>query len=510
VARSNALDKFIAYINPTAGARRARDRLVYERISSIGAKRRYDGASSGRRTDGWVAASTSANAEIRLSLPRLRDRSRDLVRNDPHANRAISVIETNVVDTGIVPRIIGPNKAQIKKASDLWTAWAESTACDFDGKKNFYGLQKVIMRAVAESGEVLVRKRIMRSSSGLPVALQLQVLESDFIDTYSRGGEVLQNGGYIKQGIEFDQDGKIVAYYLWDRHPGEMDVPFRNLTSQRVPAEDIIHVFRLDRVGQIRGVPWLSPVVLKVRDFNDYDDAQLLRQKIAACFAAFVTDPDGADTGTNADGTDLIDKFEPGMIEVLGPGKSVEFANPPAVDGYGEFSRGHLRSIAIGIGITYESMTGDYSQVNYSSGRLGALQMQKNVRDWQWNLMIPAFCDPTFRWFVEIASIGTADISTVSSKWTPPKVDMIDPAKEVSAIKDEVRAGLKSLPEAIRERGDDPDTVLKEIAETNKQLDKLEITLDTDPRKVTAAGMAQIEPSDPAGTENTDKTEANK
>jgi capsid protein len=67
----------------------------------------------------------------------------------------------------------------------------------------------------------------------------------------------------------------------------------------------------------------------------------------------------------------------------------------------------------------------------------------------------------------------------------------IDPSQEGLAVQRNVRSGITSLPEAIRERGYDPDELLDEIAAFNKKLDDLGIVLDTDPRKMSQAGQQQ-------------------
>jgi lambda family phage portal protein len=399
------------------------------------------------------------------------------VRNNPYAERAIRVIAANTVGTGIIPQ------AKIKRVTstaheDLWIEWGDSTLCDFDGKHDFYGLQNLVIRTVAESGECLIRRHRKRSRDGLPVPLQMQLLEPDHID--SERNEELSNGGRIIRGIEVNRKGQVTGYWLFEDHPGSQHAFSQSLTSKRVPASDILHVYRVDRVGQLRGVPWAAPIILRLRDLDEYEDAQLIRQKIASCFSAFVEDVD--DMATDKD-MELLERLEPGMIERLPPGKRITFGNPPKVEGYSDHTRSVVRSIAMGYGVTYESISGDLSQVNFSSARMGWLEFQRNIDQWRYFIMIPQFCKPVWRWFLEAGELAGKIKTPAVDLWTPPKREMIDPVKETNALKNQVRSGFKSQSEAIRSMGKDPIDVYEEIKEDYKLMDDRGIVLDSDPRK---------------------------
>jgi lambda family phage portal protein len=360
----NWLDRAIGAVAPGAALRRARLRQALGHLT-----RAYEGARTGRRTEGWVAAGTSANAEIGPALARLRERSRDLVRNNPYATKAVHALVSNLVGTGIVPRARSSRQRLVKAADGLWQAFAETA--DADGLTDLYGLQALVARTLAESGEVLVRLRDRRVEDGLPVPLQLQLLEPDHLDT-GKTGE-LADGGFVLQGVEFEPLGRRRAYWLFPVHPGEVASFARGrLASQRVEASRVLHLFERLRPGQVRGVPWFAPAIVKLRDLDEYDDAELVRKKIEACFAAFVTgDEEAATLGAStidAEGR-RIERFEPGMIEYLPSGRDVRFATPSSSGGYAEYMRVQLHAIAAGVGLTYELLTGDLSQVNYSSTR---------------------------------------------------------------------------------------------------------------------------------------------
>ncbi|MBI4212053.1 MAG: phage portal protein [Deltaproteobacteria bacterium] len=473
------IDRLISYFNPKAGAKRAHYRAVEDLFQSAPSKRRYEAASIGRRTKGWNALDTGPNAEVKPALNRLRARSRDLVRNNSYASRAIQVISANVVGTGIIPQ------PKNKKIDELWSSWGDTLQCDSEGQNNFYGIQALALREITEAGEVLIRKIMRRNSDGFQVPLQLQVIEADFL--YDLTDRVMPGGGFLKQGIEFDSQGNRVAYHLYRQHPGETSFPGNNFESARIPANEILHIYRKDRAGQIRGVPWGSPALLKLRDFDDYDDAQLIRQKIAACFAAFVMDKEASDGPGNE--SDALDKkLEPGLIYDLPPGKEITFGNPPAVGlEYEPYAAVTLRAIATGYGVTYESLTQDYSRVNFSSGRMGWIEFHRNIEQWRWNMLIPNLCEPVWDWFVEAAELaGHVSVNRVKkATWTPPKREMIDPVKETEAQVTAIRGGLKTLSEAIREQGNDPEKQMEEMAHDNDLIDQYKLKLDSDPRNST-------------------------
>jgi capsid protein len=165
----NTLDRLIEWVSPRRALARTRSRAAIEQV------RDYEGASRGRRMTGWNPRATSANAETQGQLGFLRDRSRDLVRNNAWAGQAVRVIAHNTVGTGIIPQ------ASTKRVQKLWAQWGGKTQCDADGVLNFYGIQKLVMRTVAESGECLVLQDGRRGGDNftkiLPLSMYL-VLES--------------------------------------------------------------------------------------------------------------------------------------------------------------------------------------------------------------------------------------------------------------------------------------------------------------------------------------------
>lgn len=494
-SRSNWIDRLVLYVAPAAGAARVRSRLHAE-FFERNLKRKYEGASTGRRTDGWITPSSSADAEIKVALNKLRDRSRDLTRNNPIAARALQVVVSNTVGTGI----LGQHRAQTRdlelQANDLWRSWAENTRIDALSRNDFYGLQALVMRTVAESGECLVRRIPAKSSENLPVPLKIQVLEPDFLDQSKE--MKLPTGGKIESGVEYDASGVRVAYWLFQEHPGGGGTL---LPSIRVPESEVRHIYRQDRPAQGRGVPWSAPVMVRLKDLDDFMDAQLVKLKTSCAFTAFVYDTEAPIDSSGAAAA-LGERLEPGLIEILPPGKDIKFATPPGADGSSEFVVETLRAIAGAYGISYEAMTNDYSRVNYSSGRMGWLEMARNIDLWRWQLLIPQFCAPIYEWFKEAAALRGASFDGIRMEWSAPRREMIDPTKEIPALIMAARGGLKSLSEIHRESGYDSDSVLEEIASDAEKLDALGLVLDSDARKTMKTGGLQLGQADPAPSES--------
>lgn len=409
--------------------------------------------------------------------------ARNLTQNVGWARKGRNVIANHTVGWGIVPRPVGPIAS---KVSALWKDWAESTECDPGGRLTFYKMQHLAMQTTSEAGEFLLKRVTAPTASG--VALQIQVLEPDHIDT-AKDLAQLPSGGQIVQGVELDSHGRRAAYWLFSEHPGSAR---KASTSTRVPAEDVIHVFDTERAGQVRGVSWFGAAIVKLKDLDEYEDAELLRQKIAACFAAFVTDVDGlaAPVGAGDAANPLYETLEPGQISYLPPGKQVTTASPPAVVDT-SFSTRNLRAVAAAIGATYEDLTGDYSQVNFSSARMARLVHWGHVSAWQHHMLIPLLCGGVWRWFDEAARVAGLWREPVRADWTPPPMPLIDPPQEALAYSRSIRNGFMTLPEVLRERGFDPGAHMREYAESNALLDTLGIKLDSDPRATSASGQTQ-------------------
>ncbi|MFL9892821.1 phage portal protein [Paraburkholderia sp. RL17-381-BIF-C] len=451
--KTNFIDRAIEYVAPGLAARRMRARV------SIHAARGFDGAKRGPRSAGWRASGASSTAEVLPALGILRNRARDLVRNNPHIRRALKILVANAIGTGVQA------KFGDKTLQKVWKRWVK--VCDAGGLLDFYGLQAQAYKALKESGEVLLRFRTRLPQDGLEVPLQLQILEIDFLDTLKVGPV---DGGFVVAGVQFNMIGQRTGYWLFDQHPGEVAQVPRNMLSRFVPASEIIHLFdAIDRPNAVRGFPWLASAIWKARDLDEYQDAELVRKKIEACFAAFVTSSDegfqvGRTTASAPGDPRRVESLSPGMIEYLRPGETVDFSAPATSNDYEGNVRVDLRAIAAGTDTTYEQLTGDYSQVNFTSGRMGKMEFKRFLEQDLWLIFIPMFCEAVASRFVSTAYLAgrtTQPVADVS--WSPQRIEFIDPLREANGIIALIDARLKSRHQSIRDLGEDPDEVDAEI-----------------------------------------------
>jgi lambda family phage portal protein len=489
----NPFERLLATIAPRAALRRQAARLQLDQM------RRYDATARGRRTDGWVTQGSSADAASGPNYGVMRDRARDLVRNNPYAAKVVDVWVANLIGSGWSFKARDPrrNGRRGETVTQLVRDWmADPLQCDFFGLQNFDGLIAQAVRCWKESGEVLIRARTPSRETmealGLRVPLQLQVLEPDWIDE-NHDTPAGEGGGYTRRGIVYSADQRRSAYWLYNYHPGESAHIATSIVSSKVPADEIIHLFTPSRPGMTRGVSCLAPVMLRLRDLGDLLDARLMKEKVAACLAAAVVDLDGVGNQKSTIG----DRLEPGGVVRLGPGQDIRTINPPAAGEIDRVIRTYLLEIAAGAGITYEELTGDYSGNSFTQGRMGWIGFQRRLQSETWQLLVPLLFDRVWRWWSARASIVGIATDGMSSDWTPPRRELYDPQSETSSTLSRMRAGLLPPQEAIRADGYEPDEVIRLYQEWNRQLDSAGVVLDSDPRKVSAAGLTQ---GRPAGT----------
>ena len=494
-------DAAAAAVAPAARPRIARGRK--------GPRAEYDGATFGRRSAGWRRTARDANGELSPAvMAALRGIARDLVRNNPWAARGVATIANNLVGTGITFQVYRNGKVD-DRLNAIARRHFDTTACDSAGRHDLYGLQLQAARTIVESGEVIMRRRWRRMSDRLPLPVQLQVLEPDYIDP-SKDGPI-SGTGFLVRGIQFTAIGGREGYWLYSGHPGSNRPS--SLQSTFIPAADVAHVFRADRPEMERGASWFAPIVLRMKDFGDFEDAELVRQKVASAFVGVVKgDDDGgrvpgiATPGEDGEPVETIDPearepldyVEPGTFQYLRDGEEVTFSSPPSTNGYADYSKVSLRAIAAGLGTPYEALTGDLSAVNFSSGRMGWLEYQRSLAVWQWGMFVPQFCGAVGAWMLDALVMIGENIDGVTVKWTPPGREMIDPSSEVKSSRDAIRAGGKTISQWARERGEDPDTFLAEWKADAEKLDQLGLIFDSDPRRVTAVGNPAEQAADAA------------
>ncbi|MBF0260448.1 MAG: phage portal protein [Magnetococcales bacterium] len=464
----------------------------------------YEAAQASRRLASWTPGGEGVNSLLIGNSDMLRQRSRDIVRRNAWATNGVDSLTSNLVGKGIKPRSILTEAKFNATAHALWERWVDES--DAHEIQNFYGLQALAVRAMVEGGEVLIRLRHRRPEDGLVVPLQIQLLEAEHLPTTLN--QDLPNGNRIRGGIEFDAINRRVAYHLYPEHPGEYRMFGAGATQPvRVPASEVLHLFRPLRPGQIRGEPWLTQALIKLHVLDQYEDAELERKKTAALLAGFITRaaPDvgviGED-GMSDDGLAVVD-WAPGTIQTLLAGEDIKFSDPADVGpNYDRFLRMQHLAVAAAMGITYEQLTGDLSLVNFSSIRAGLVEMRRKMEQWQQITIIHQMCRPIWtRWMDQAVLSGALRAPGYvgrrheyqAVKWIPHGWDWVDPLKDIQATVMEIRAGLISREQAISERGFSSEEIDRAVADDNSRADLLGLIYDSDPRHRTKTGNEVVQ-----------------
>ncbi|MCL7465542.1 phage portal protein [Phaeovulum sp. NW3] len=454
---------------------------------------RLEGAMAKRRLRGWNPPLENINALVASGGPRLLARSRELVVTNGYAANACEAFAANLVGDGIKPSSLITDAALRDRVQKLWLAWTDEA--DADGLTDFYGLQAMVAREMFVAGECFVRLRPRRTEDGLLVPLQLQLLQSEMLPFEKT--ETDPNGNSIRCGIEFDGIGRRVAYHFRRRHPGDStDQRVAVPDTVRVPAEEVLHIYRPIDAGQIRGLPHIAPAMVRLFLLDQYDDAELDRKKTAAMFAGFITktapeDPMMGEGAADLDGA-AIASLEPGTMQVLLPGEDVKFSSPADVGGgYEAFQYRTLLAVSASLGLPYHLVTGDVRQANYSSLRAELVEFRRRIGQLQHGVMAHQLCRPIWRRWLETAVLsGALDADSVIARpvqWIPPRWDWVDPLKDIQAQVLAMEAGLTSRRKVVEATGYDIEEVDRENAADAQRAANLGLTYRASPGETQGA-----------------------
>ncbi len=438
-------------------------RNLFTRSAPARAQRNFAAASGSRLTLDWSITPLSADSAMRGKLSILRDRARDLERNNEWVRGFLRSLENNVIgEAGIGVQLRVKDSATGKmdelandKIETAWTQWGRKGQCTVCGRHSWRDLQRLIIRSMARDGEILLRKIIT------PQGLKLQILEADLLDTdYNI---ILDNGNQVRFGVEMDSARCPTAYWILGRHPGEMEFQVIAPLRTRVPASQIIHLFMSDRSDQTRGTPWLAASMRALKMLDGYAEAELVAARTGAAKMGFFTrqTPDGWTGETDKEGNLSMDA-SPGTIEELPVGvdfKAWTADHPNA--GYGDFVKSMLRGVATSLGISYNSLSSDLEGVNYSSIRAGLIEEREVWKSLQ-RFLIEHFCEPLFSEWLPMEILQGRITLPIEKIW---KFDVpefqgrrwswVDPKKDIETAILSIRSGQKSLRQVIAEQGGD-------------------------------------------------------
>lgn len=444
----------------------------------------------------FMGLSRSIDSEL-SNLRKIQARSRQLCLNDSYSRKFIKMVRNNVV---------GPSgiRMQMKIRDDdgsldtmanniietAWRQWGKVGTCTVDGRLSWIDVQKLIIETCARDGEVLIRK-VFRPQSKF--GFELQILETDHLD-FNKNQNF--NDGKIRYGIESDVWDRPRAYWLFPSHPGSLIPDSTVHQSHPIPADEIIHLYIVERPGQTRGIPWMATAIKNLHMLDKYGEAEAVAARVAAAKMGIIeTDPGETEfqgDDQDADGN-RIDEVEPGSWHFLDPGQSMKTFDPQHPNGnFGGFVKAMLRGIAAGLDVSYNSLANDLERVNFSSIRSGDLKERDAWKDLQ-KFMIENFNGKIFSGpgnnFL-LAGFTVGAFSPLpenkfdkfdTATWHPRGWQWVDPQKEVKANMDAIAAGLKTRTECLAERGIDFEEHLDQIKSELQLAEDKGVNLDLIP-----------------------------
>lgn len=469
------IESAIAAVSPSWALKRAYARKVL---------RTYQGAESNRLTNHKKPKNQAADQEMMgpFGADAMRAWARCLVRDNAYAWNVVDTIVSNTIGCGICPQSVyetpeGEDIEDVNEQRDaLWAEWCE--VCDINGELSFAEMQVLAMREIVEAGEVLIRfiRTPQKEYRGIsrPIPLALEMIEADRLslerDTFA-SRLARDSGNRIIRGVELDDKGKPVAYWIYPEHPNS-PYSVRNQEPERVPASEIRHLYRKDRVGQTRGVSWFAPAMSWTRDLGVYVDNEIQASAVAACFGVVIksntptgslSHPDGEES-TDAAGNPL-EYLEPGLVARIGLNEDISVVNPGRQNSASEpWINLMLRGICAGTGTSYEAVSKDFSKTNYSSSRSSKLEDRPRYKRWQ-NLIINDLCQPVWDEFCNRAAFVEAEgfpsetdlldnrRGMAPVEWQTPEWEWVDPASEQSAAKDSIAAFMSTYQDELGSRG---------------------------------------------------------
>lgn len=482
------LERVIEAVSPRWALQRASDRAALDGVRS------YAAAERGRQTSDWRARNTSADAELLSDLPILRSRVRQMVRDNPLMEAARRNLVVGLVGDGVAARATHADKDVAKEAQDIWDDHAISLV---DGWDDHYGDQKLTVSSTMQGGETLT---IWGERDGVPDGVY-RTIEGDYLDhTLNR---LLDNGGRIVGGIEFNKGGFRVAYHLHEEHPGDL-LARLGTKHRRIEARDVDHHFEATRAGQTRGVPWPHASVRTIRDNGDIADAVRMKKRIEACVTLFRRpgEPSGdpkpmGERTPQKKGPDH-ETLRPGLIIYGQPDEEApSFFQPTSVGDSEGFLRSQAMGACAGMGVPFHLASGDVSSANFTTLRADTVAYHARLDDWTQNMLVPRKLTPSFLRIMRREALRRRKpaLLKVLPLWTPPPRQWVDPLKEIMAKVLEARAVPGGLMDILTERGLDLHSAVALQKQINDLFDANNLAMDTDPRRVNGAGTLQA----PAG-----------
>lgn len=450
----------------------------------------FAAAEVGRLTSSLAAETRFINDQLRYDLRRLRARSRQAAKNNPFARRFVKMVVANV--GGPAPfrlqakaryndgRFDENGNRQVEEA---WAGWGRKGNCELTGLWSWNAMQRQILQVYATDGEVLLRK--YKGPEFGRYGVKLQLIDTDRLDEGKNASldSGPNAGGAIHMGVEVNAVGKPIAYHLLKRKPASWANGGYAREAERVPAEEIIHLYVPEYAEQVRGIPPMYAALLQLVHLGAFEEAAVIAARVGAAQMGFIQSPDGGKTlaeqqGKGPDGQPQIEA-DPGGFPMLPPGYEVHGWNPKYPDAAVEpFIKACARGIAVGVDVAYHNLAGDMEGVNYSSARIAELDERDAWLGLQGffaeHLHDPFYCED---WLPMQVLTGMLPFNPArldkfrTVHWQGRRWAWVDPLKEVNAAKEAIAQRLRSRTSIISEAGDDIEDVFAEI-QAEEQLAK--------------------------------------
>jgi lambda family phage portal protein len=450
------------------------------RLNSLNASARtFEAAKSDRQNATWGTVPLTADEIVIKHQRVLVARSREQANNNDYAKSFLRMCRQNIVGPqGVTLQAQSKNddgklNASVNDAIETeFAKWGHRDNCDVTGKQSWVSIQGACVQSAAKDGEFFVRKIYGTEAGKYGFALQMLDPQRCPVDL----NEDLRDGGrFIRAGIEFNKYGKPLGFYFRVGHDEYYDYSANGRNFVRIPADEIIHGFRSEMVGQKRGLPWMSTGLFRLRQLGAFEDAAVVNARVGAAKMGFIQWKEGRGPEPDEDNELTIDA-EAGVFPVLPEGAELKDWAPQYPSGeFAVFNKAMLRSLASGFGVLYNNLASDLEGVNFSSIRQGTLDEReywKELQEW----LIETLCQPVFEaWLPRVLLAGHIKAkgrqlrperldAYMDVTWQPRRWQWIDPRADVDAAVEAKNNLLIAPSQIIREQGKDPQAVWAEHA----------------------------------------------
>jgi lambda family phage portal protein len=470
----------------------------------------FFGAGGGRRALNIGTTTRGASSLALAEAPILLGRARKADLDNPMARTGVTAFVSEAIGTGIRPHSKHTNadkRRLLEKEFALWVPQASAVRRIGpggvpDSLQDLYLLESLVCRNTVVAGEAFARLRPRLKSdlspAGLRVPLQVELIEPEQLAWWRTTGDVGSPKNLIRGGIEFDQVHQRVAYHFYREHPGDSAIWPNGYEITRVPAQSILHVMEFLQGAQIRGITTLAPIIVALADLDDFDDSERFRQKLGSYLFGWkkTLNPDGDPlnvASTTTAGTDQAPQgaayveSQPGQVTLFDTNQNEDFgfySHPGVANTYEAFLRVQRQTISAAMRISYDMLTGDMNQVNYSSARIRLIALRRVWEQYQQQVMVQQFCRPLWRAWLDAAALAGVINATdyeknpeeyLNVEWSGQPWEWVDPKTDVESVRMEIESALASREEHVAKRGKSVEEVDEAIKRDHDREEKLGI-----------------------------------